>query len=72
MGRSREKLTNRIRELRELHGPMTQQDLADAIGVSRQTVNAIELGKYSPTLEAAFKIARALDVPLEKVFEYGD
>ena len=52
---------------------MTQQQLADQIGVTRQTVNAIEGNKYSPSLEVAFRIARAFDVPLEQVFRYdGD
>jgi len=50
---------------------MTQQDLADKIGVTRQTVNAIELGKYSPSLEAAFRIAAVFDTPLEGVFHYS-
>jgi putative transcriptional regulator len=50
---------------------MTQQDLADKIGVTRQTVNAIEQGKYSPSLEAAFRIAAAFDTPLEGVFHYS-
>ena len=49
---------------------MTQQDLADRIGVTRQTVNAIELGKYSPSLEVAFRIAAVFGVPLEEVFQY--
>jgi putative transcriptional regulator len=61
-------VTNRIRQLRQEHDEMTQQDLADRIGVTRQTVNAIELGKYSPTLEVAFRIAEVFRVPLEKVF----
>lgn len=51
---------------------MTQQQLADRIGVTRQTVNAIELGKYSPSLEAAFRIARVFDQPLESVFRYAE
>ena len=50
---------------------MTQQDLADKIGVTRQTVNAIEQGKYSPSLEAAFRIAAVFDQPLEGVFHYS-
>lgn len=50
---------------------MTQQDLAVRIGVSRQTVNAIEGGKYSPSLEVAFRIARVFDKPLDEVFRYG-
>ncbi len=61
---------NNIRVLRLLHGGMTQQDLADRIGVTRQTVNAIEGGKYSPSLEVAFRIALALEVRLEEVFRY--
>ena len=51
---------------------MTQADLAGRIGVTRQTVIAIERGRYSPSLEAAFKIARVLDVPLDEVFGYAD
>jgi putative transcriptional regulator len=49
---------------------MTQQQLAERVGVTRQTVNAIEAGKYSPSLEVAFRIARALGKPLEEVFQY--
>ena len=49
---------------------MTQQQLAQRVGVTRQTVNAIELGKYSPSLEVAFRIAAVFGVPLEQVFEY--
>jgi len=49
---------------------MTQQELADRIGVTRQTVNAIELGKYSPSLEVAFRIADVFDVPVDRVFQY--
>jgi putative transcriptional regulator len=64
------RITNRIRQLREEHAEMTQQALADRIGVTRQTVNAIELGKYSPTLEVAFLIAEVFRVPLEKVFHH--
>jgi putative transcriptional regulator len=62
-------LRNSVRELRAERG-MTQQELADAIGVTRQTVIAIELDKYSPSLETAFKIARVFGVPLERVFQY--
>ncbi len=51
---------------------MTQQALADRIGVTRQTVNAIEGGKYSPSLEAAFRIARVFGKPLEEVFHYEE
>ena len=64
------KIQNQIRELRQEHREMTQQELADQIGVTRQTVNAIELGKYSPSLEVAFRIARVFHKPLEDVFQY--
>ena len=63
-------IRNTIRRLRFDHGEMTQQELADTIGVTRQTVNAIELGKYSPSLEVAFRIAATLGVRLEDVFSY--
>ena len=63
-------IDNHIRRLRFEHGEMTQQQLAERIGVTRQTVNAIELGKYSPSLEVAFRIAAAFRVPLEQVFQY--
>ncbi len=65
-------IRNEIRRLRFAQGEMTQQALADAIGVTRQTVNAIELGKYSPSLEAAFRIAAVFGLPLESVFHYGE
>jgi putative transcriptional regulator len=61
-------ITNRLRELREQHGAMSQSALAEAIGVTRQTVIAIELGKYSPSLESAFRIARVFDLGVEDVF----
>ena len=64
-------IRNEIRRLRFEHGEMTQQDLADKIGVTRQTVNAIEQGKYSPSLEAAFRIAAVFDTPLEGVFHHS-
>jgi putative transcriptional regulator len=63
-------ITNVIRKLRFEHGEMTQQDLADRVGVTRQTINAIELGKYSPSLEVAFRIAAAFGVRLEDVFSF--
>lgn len=63
-------VANRIRELRFHKNEMTQADLAKRIGVSRQTVVAIEKAKYSPTLELAFKIARVFAVPLEDVFSF--
>lgn len=61
-------ITNSVREWRERKGGMSQQALADAIGVTRQTVIAIELGKYSPSLESAFRIARLFEVGVEDVF----
>nr|WP_271190097.1 helix-turn-helix transcriptional regulator [Dactylosporangium matsuzakiense] len=61
-----------MRALRFAHNEMTQAELAERIGVTRQTINAIEQGKYSPTLEAAFQIARAFGVPLETVFQYPE
>jgi putative transcriptional regulator len=61
-------ITNRIRELREQHGAMSQSALAEAIGVTRQTIIAIELGKYSPSLESAFRIASVFGLGIEDVF----
>ncbi len=63
-------ISNDIRRLRFEHNEMTQQALADAIGLTRQTVIAIEKNKYSPSLEAAFKIAEVFGVPLGEVFQY--
>jgi putative transcriptional regulator len=64
-------IRNTIRKLRFERGEMAQQELADRIGVTRQTVNAIENGKYSPSLEVAFRIAEVFAVPLEQVFQYA-
>ncbi|GAA1511959.1 helix-turn-helix transcriptional regulator [Streptomyces albidochromogenes] len=64
------RVTNAIRTLRFTHGEMTQAELAGRIGVSRQTVIAIEQGRYSPSLEMAFQIARVFGVPLDEVFQY--
>jgi putative transcriptional regulator len=66
------RIENRIRRLRFDAGEMTQKDLADKVGVTRQTLLAIENGKYFPTLELAFRIARAFDVPLDQVFTFHD
>ncbi|MEV4286601.1 helix-turn-helix transcriptional regulator [Nonomuraea bangladeshensis] len=66
------KVTNTIRALRFTHGEMTQAELADRIGVTRQTIIAIEQGRYSPSLEVAFQIARVFGVPLDDVFQYPD
>jgi putative transcriptional regulator len=63
-------IVNNIRRLRFDRKEMTQQELADKIGVTRQTVNAIEANKYSPSLEVAFKIAGVFGVPLNEVFQY--
>ncbi|MEG3631430.1 helix-turn-helix transcriptional regulator [Streptomyces sp. C6-003] len=65
-------MTNSIRSLRFAHGEMTQAELADRIGVTRQTVIAIEKGRYSPSLQMAFQIARVFKVPLDDVFQYND
>ena len=65
-------ITNQIRRLRFEHREMTQQELADRIGVTRQTVNAIELGKYSPSLEVAFRIAAVFKAPLDQVFQFSE
>jgi putative transcriptional regulator len=64
-------IRNEIRRLRFEHGEMTQQELAEKIKVTRQTVNAIEQGKYSPSLEAAFRISAVFGKPLEGVFHYS-
>jgi putative transcriptional regulator len=71
-GRQPTKVRNRIRDLRYGAGEMTQQALADRVGVTRQTINAIEQGKYSPTLEAAFRISRVFGATLDQVFYYED
>lgn len=65
-------LTNHIRRLRFEHDEMTQQKLADKAGVTRQTIFAIESGKYAPSLPLAFRIAKAFGVGVEEVFEYGE
>ena len=65
-------VTNSIRSLRFANGEMTQADLADRVGLTRQTIIAIEQGKYSPTLEIAFKIARVFQVPFDQAFQYPD
>lgn len=63
-------ITNQIRTLRFLAGEMTQAELGERVGVTRQTIAAIEQGKYSPTLETAFRIAQVFDKPLEEVFQW--
>ena len=64
------RVTNQIRRLRFDRGEMTQAELAERVGVTSQTIIAIEQGRYSPSLEMAFQIAQAFDVPLEDVFQY--
>jgi putative transcriptional regulator len=68
MGKRR--INNNIRRLRFFRDEMTQQQLAEKVGVTRQTIIAIEKGQYSPSLELAFRIALVFDVPLEEVFSY--
>lgn len=63
-------ISNTIRRLRFDHGEMTQQELADRIGMTRQTIAAIEQSKYSPSLEAAFRIAEVFGVPVDEVFQW--
>lgn len=63
-------IANHIRRLRFEHGEMTQSELALKIGMTRQTIAAIEAGKYAPSLEAAFRIARVFNAPLETVFQW--
>ena len=65
-------MTNQIRRLRFANGEMTQAKLAEQVGVTRQTIIAIEQGRYSPSLEMAFQIARAFNVPLDEVFQYPE
>jgi putative transcriptional regulator len=65
-------LENRIRRLRFDHGEMTQQQLAEQVGVTRQTIIALEGGKYAPSLLLAFRIARAFGLGVEDVFQYGN
>jgi putative transcriptional regulator len=66
------RVTNDLRALRFAAGEMTQAQLADRVGLTRQTIIAIEQGRYSPSLEVAFKIARVFGVPLERVFQYPE
>jgi putative transcriptional regulator len=66
------KVTNRIRRLRFDRNEMTQEELAARAGCTRQTIIALEQGKYVPSIELAFRMAKAFDVPLEEVFQYQD
>lgn len=65
-------VSNRIREWRLAGAPMTQVELANACGVTRQTIIALEAGKYSPSLELAFRLANSLGRTLDEVFQYSD
>ncbi|MFA5864161.1 MAG: helix-turn-helix transcriptional regulator [Phycisphaerae bacterium] len=65
-------IKNKIRRLRFDHGEMTQQELAKQAGVTRQTIIAIEAGKYSPSLMLAFRIAKIFEVKIDEVFEYPE
>lgn len=67
---SKSRISNNIRKLRFYHNEMTQEQLAEKVGVTRQTIIAIENAKYSPSLELAFRIAFVFDSPLEEVFTY--
>ena len=66
------RINNQIRRLRFDHGEMTQEELAQRSGCTRQTIIALEQGKYVPSIELAFKIAKAFGVALEEVFQYED
>ena len=69
---SKGSLTNLIRKLRFEHGEMTQQAVAERVGVTRQTIIALEAGKYVPSLLLAFRLARVFGVSIEGVFQYQD
>lgn len=64
-------ISNKVRELRFHHGEMSQEQLSDIVGVTRQTIIAVEKGKYSPSLELAFKISRVFGAKVDEVFQYG-
>ncbi len=66
------RIKNRIRRLRFDHNEMTQEELANRAGCTRQTIIALEQGKYVPSIELSFRIARAFEVPLEEVFQYEE
>ncbi len=72
MGKGKPNISNSVRTLRFHADEMTQAQLAEKVGVTRQTIVAIEQGRYSPSLEVAFRIARVFGVGLEEVFQYGE
>lgn len=65
-------IINKVKELRFFHDEMTQQELADIVGCTRQTINALEKGKYVPSLSLAFKIAKLFEKGLEDIFQYSE
>ena len=67
-----DRLSNQIRRLRLDNGQMTQQELADKVGVTRQTIIATEAGRYAPSLPLAFRIAQTFGIPIEQVFQYDN
>jgi putative transcriptional regulator len=69
---AKNELNNHVRKLRFEHGQMTQQQLADKVGVTRQTIIAIEAGNYAPSLPLAFRIAQTFGVTVEDVFQYNE
>jgi len=72
MGKGKPHIANNVRTLRFHAEEMTQAQLAEKVGVTRQTIVAVEQGRYSPSLEVAFRIARAFGVPLEQAFQYTE
>jgi len=70
--RSKAEITNRVRRLRFDHEEMTQQELAERVGVTRQTIIAIEAGKYAPSLPLALRIAKAFAVSVDDIFQLKD
>ncbi len=72
MAKKKSNVDNRVRELRFRHGEITQQDLANKIGVARQTIIAIEQGKFCPSLESALRMAKAFDTTVDDIFTLAD
>ena len=72
MTRTKSRVSNHVRELRFKHGQMTQEQLANAIGVARQTIIAIEQGRYCPSLESALRMAAVFDVPVDDIFHLSE
>lgn len=72
MGKRGGQMTNEIRTLRFRQGEMTQQELADLVGVTRQTINVMEANRYSPSLEVAFRVARVFGMTVDEVFQYTE